>query len=50
MAHPSWAGPDLAHILWAGLSPAEWAGLMFQPITNERAGYCTVLRTVTNQI
>ena len=32
----NWAGPDPTHILWAGLSPAAWAGMMFQPITNER--------------
>jgi len=35
LAQQSWAGPDPAHILWVGLSPAAWAGLMFQPITNE---------------
>ena len=39
LAQPSWAGSDLAHILWAGLSPAAWAGLMCQPVTNKRAGY-----------
>jgi len=40
LAHPSWDGPDPVPILWAGLSPAAWAGLMFQPIANKRAGYC----------
>jgi hypothetical protein len=39
LTQPSWAGSDLAHILWAGLSPAAWAGLMCQPVTNKRAGY-----------
>jgi len=43
LAYPSWAGPDPAHILWAGLSPAGWTGLIFQLITNKRAGYCAAV-------
>jgi hypothetical protein len=36
----------------AGLSPAEWAGLMFQPVrTGLFAGYCApVLSTVTSEL